>query len=196
MLICVTNRKLCKDDYLQRISRIAQGQPHAILLREKDLNMWEYELLAYSIRRICSENSVNLIIHQNILIAEKLRIPHLHLSMPDLRQYQSEIKRFNQVGASVHSIDEAKEAQDLGATYLIAGHIFSTESKKGVPPRGLLFLRTVCDTVEIPVFAIGGITKDRVTDVINAGARGICIMSEAMTCLKPVELAKYYSFIV
>ena len=82
----------------------------------------------------------------------------------------------------MHTASEAKEAQELGADYLIAGHIFSTDCKKGVPARGLTFLKEVCDSVTVPVFAIGGITKDRIEDVLSTGAKGICIMSEAMTC--------------
>ena len=95
------------------------------------------------------------------------------------------LQLFDQIGASVHSIEEAIEAATFGATYLIAGHIFSTHSKKGVPPRGLNFLKQVCDAVPIPVFAIGGITRNDVNDVKATGAKGVCIMSEAMTCETP-----------
>ena len=188
MLICVTNRNLCKDDFLMRIDQIAKAKPHAILLREKDLSIANYQRLATSVREICLNNQVSLIIHQNIEVAAALKCPAIHLSMQDFKQYKHELKLFSQRGVSVHSVSEAKEAQQLGATYLIAGHIFSTECKKGVPPRGLPFLQEVCDSVTIPVFAIGGITKDKVKEVIGAGAKGICVMSEAMTCCQPVEL--------
>ena len=188
MLICVTNRNLCKDDFLFRIDQIAKGKPHAILLREKDLSMTEYEKLARSVGKICMDNLVPLIISQNIEVAAEMKCSSIHLSMQDLKKHKNKIKTFSRIGASIHSIIEAKEAQQLGATYLIAGHIFPTECKKGVPPKGLLFLKEVCDAVEIPVFAIGGITKDKVKEVIGAGAKGVCVMSEAMTCCKPVEL--------
>ena len=102
---------------------------------------------------------VPLIINQNISVAAKLKLPNIHLSMPDLRKYKNELLPFIQLGASVHSVSEAVEAQELGASYLIAGHIFSTDCKKGVPPRGLSFLTEVCDAVTIPVFAIGGISQ-------------------------------------
>lgn len=189
MLICLTNRKLCRDDFFNRINEIAKGKPHAIMLREKDSSMEEYECLAIKAKEICDMNGVPLIINQNIEIASKLNLPNIHLSMSDLRKYKSELHQFVNIGASVHSVLEAKEAQDLGASYLIAGHIFSTDCKKGVPPRGLSFLKEVCNCTSIPVFAIGGITKDKLKDVINAGAAGMCIMSEAMTCSSPVELS-------
>lgn len=194
MLICVTNRKLCKDDLLTRISQIAKGKPHGIMLREKDLTQIEYEALAFVVNKICVENNVPLIINQNIKAALKLKLPNIQLSMDNLRSFQNELVGFSQVGASIHSIEEAKEAEKLGATYLVAGHIFSTDCKKGVPPRGLQFLKEVCESITIPVFAIGGITRNNLGEVAGTGASGVCIMSETMTCANPVELANQFRF--
>jgi len=192
MLICVTNRKLCKDDFLNRINQIGKGKPHGIMLREKDLSIPEYEYLALKIKEICDVNQIPLIINQNIGIAARLKLSNIHLSMSDLRTYKNEIDQFVHIGASVHSVLEAKEAQELSATYLVAGHIFSTDCKKGVPPRGLLFLKEVCDAVTIPVFAIGGITTDKVKDVLRTGANGICVMTEAMICSNPIDLTNKF----
>lgn len=83
---------------------------------------------------------------------------------------------------SIHSAEEAKLAQQLGAEFLIAGHIFPTACKAGLMPRGLDFLRSVCETVTIPVYAIGGITAQHVPDVLAQGAAGVCVMSHLMTC--------------
>lgn len=192
MLICITSQKLCKDDFLNRIAEIAKGKPDAIILREKDLSKGEYEMLAISVKEICDAHQVNLIINQNIEIAGKLKIESVQLSMADLRKEEQNIKKFKQVGASVHSVNEAKEAEILGADYLIAGHVFLTECKKGVPPRGLSFLKEVCNAVKIPVFAIGGINENNFKSSLSAGARGVCIMSEAMISLNPIKLATNY----
>lgn len=194
MLICVTNRKVCRGDFLERINQIAIGKPQAIMLREKDLGKLEFENLARNVNMICLKNQVKFIINQNIRVAAKMELSIIHLSLQDLKKNVNKIKQFSEIGASVHSVIEAKEAQESGATYLIAGHIFSTDCKKGVPPRGLSFLKEVCLSVELPVYAIGGISKDNVKDVTDAGALGICLMSEAMTCLKPVELASNFRF--
>lgn len=194
MLICVTNRKLCKDDLLTRIAQIAKGKPHGIMLREKDLTQIEYEALAFVVNKICLQNDVPLIINQNVKAALKIKLPNIQLSMANLRSYKKDLVAFSQIGASVHSIEEAKEAEELGATYLVAGHIFSTDCKKGVPPRGLPFLKEVCESVTIPVFAIGGISRDNVGEVAGTGASGVCIMSEAMTCDNPIELASSFHF--
>lgn len=192
MLILVTNRTLCKGDFLQRIQQLAKGKPHAIMLREKDLSLDKYEALAKKVMALCQANGVSLIINQNISVAVNMKLPNIHLSMPDFRNFKNELYPFKQIGVSIHSVDEAIEAQQLGASYLIAGHIFSTDCKKGVPPRGLSFLEDVCDSVTIPVFAIGGITSNRLKDIANTGAKGVCIMSEAMTCLNPVGLTNQY----
>ncbi|WP_338471679.1 thiamine phosphate synthase [Niallia sp. XMNu-256] len=192
MLIYVTNRKLCQYDFLDQIERLAKGKPHGMMLREKDLNLPDYEKLAVEVKEICHEHHVPLIINQNMSVAMNLKIPNIQLSMTNLRKYHQDLHAFKNIGASVHTIDEAKEAQVLGATYLIAGHIFSTDSKKGVPPRGLPFLKNVSEAVPLPVLAIGGITRYHVNDIYATGAKGVCIMSEAMTSQHPTELA--YSF--
>ena len=64
---------------------------------------------------------------------------------------------------------------------MTAGHIFAPDCKKGLPPRGLPFLRSVCEAAEIPVYAIGGIhTEEQAEEAMAAGAAGVCVMSEAM----------------
>ena len=75
---------------------------------------------------------------------------------------------------------DALEAQALGCTYITAGHVFETDCKKGLPGRGLEFLRNVCAVVEIPVYGIGGIDSDNIALVRNAGASGACLMSSLM----------------
>ena len=99
---------------------------------------------------------------------------------------------FKVIGTSVHSVEDAIKAEQLGTTYMTAGHIFATDCKKGLPPRGLDFLKNVCDTVQIPVYAIGGINiassegndstlnVPRLKDVMECGAAGGCIMSGMM----------------
>lgn len=81
---------------------------------------------------------------------------------------------------SVHSKEEAISAQELGVSYIMAGHIFKTDCKKDVPPRGLSFLSEICSAVKIPVYAVGGINKENAILCIEAGAAGVCMMSNFM----------------
>ncbi|MCI9575239.1 MAG: thiamine phosphate synthase [Clostridiales bacterium] len=184
-LICVTNRSLCPSEeaFLTRLERIAstlEGQG-AILLREKDLPETEYGELAQSCQIIAQSYHTPLMIHSYPAIAEKLAAP-LHLPLPLLRKFAGNRTLPAVFGSSVHSVEEAKEAERLGASYLIAGHIFPTDCKKGLPARGLDFLRQVVQAVKLPVYGIGGITAENGGTVLEAGAAGLCVMSHFMTC--------------
>ncbi len=75
---------------------------------------------------------------------------------------------------------DAEEAQALGCTYITAGHIFQTDCKKGMPGRGAEFLQNVCNAVDIPVYAIGGIDSHNIALVRDTGADGACLMSSLM----------------
>ena len=186
-LICVTQRSLCSDDFLERIRRLAQAKPQAILLREKDLGEADYEVLAREVQERCAPWGVRLIVRRYVGVARRLGLRQVHLSMEELRQAEPGMLTELQVGVSIHSVEEATEAQALGAAYLVAGHIYATDCKKELEPRGLDFLREVCQTVSIPVFAIGGVTAERVPELLACGAAGCCVMSGAMQCSTPEE---------
>ncbi len=189
MLICVTHRKLCQDDFLLRVQRLAQARPYALMLREKDLDALSYERLAREVREICDQNEVLLILHHHAAVAARRQHGHLQLSMPELQAYRNELQHMA-IGASVHSVSEALEAQMLGAAYVVAGHVYATDCKQGLPPRGLPFLQQICQAVEIPVFAIGGINQSNLRLTLGCGVKGFCIMSEAMTCPDPAEFVR------
>lgn len=182
-LIAVTNRALCKNqqDFLDRFAALCGclGEGDAILLREKDLAPQSYAALAIQCAALWKGSSCKLILHSHDAIARSLGVTHLHVPFPLL---QKGLPKGLTCSTSVHSVEEAVMAQQLGASYLIAGHIFPTDCKKCVPPKGLDFLQTVCEKVDIPVYAIGGITPDRVPAVQSAGAAGVCVMSRLMTC--------------
>ena len=194
MLICITNQKLCHDDFLNRINEIASGKPDAIMLREKELTEPDYQELAIKVKELCDRHQVKLIINHNLEAAERLKVGAVQVSIHDFRKAREAICKFDQVGVSVHSVEQACEAEAGGADYLIAGHIFPTDCKKGLPARGLIFLKEVCDSVNIPVFAIGGISEANYKIALMAGAKGVCIMSEAMTTDHPETLAQRFIF--
>ena len=182
-ILCVTNRALCQEDFLVRIEKIAACRPAGIILREKDLPQEEYEPLAAAVMAICRNYQVPCVLHSFVQAALNLQAGALHLPLPLLRRLEpAEKKRFAILGASCHSVEDALEAQRLGCTYITAGHVFATDCKKGVPPRGLAFLQAVCQSVSIPVYAIGGIGSGNIASVRQAGAKGACVMSGLMQC--------------
>ena len=182
-VICVTNRNLCKEDFLQRIEKIAAANPAAIILREKDMTKEEYGNLAKQVLQICEKYQITCILHSFPDVAIEFLAEAIHLPLPILREMTEEQKsRFKVLGASCHSMEDALEAEALGCTYIIAGHIFATDCKKGLPGRGLDFLESICENVSIPVYAIGGIDSSNIDAVRNAGAKGACVMSGFMQC--------------
>lgn len=186
-LIAVTDRATCPrplPEQIERLAKLTELRPQAVILRAKALDKAAYRTLALQAQQSCEAAGIPLILHSDWQLARELGISMLHLPLALLRQI-SEYERayFTWLSTSVHSVGEAKEAQALGATVLIAGHIYTTQCKAGLAPRGLGFLQNVCSTVNLPVYAIGGIVFDAAqhAELQANGARGACVMSAYMS---------------
>ena len=194
----ISNRKLCENENLEKqIEKIFSAYQRKIILenfeivsltlREKDLNKNEYLKLVEKIYTICQKYRIDLILHQNydLRLDNKYNVEGLHLSYNTFKSLNKNIreeliKKYKKIGVSIHSIDEAKEVENLGATYIVAGHIFKTDCKKDLEPRGLKFIQELSLILTIPIFAIGGINQENSHLVINSGAFGVCMMSSLM----------------
>ena len=192
-ILCVTDRTLCAPRFLAQVEAIAAARPAGLILREKNLPEADYQALASDVMRICTRDEVPCILHTFVGAAKASGVKQIHLPLPVLRaQSKQDLAGFDAIGVSCHSVAEALEAQALGATYLTAGHIFLTTCKPGLPGRGLDFLREVTQAVSLPVYAIGGITADRVPELQAAGAAGACLRSSLMLAPDPAaELHPY-----
>ena len=194
----ISNRKLCENENLekqiektfsayQRKIILENFEIVALTLREKDLNKNKYLKLVEKIYPICQKYRIDLILHQNydLRLDNKYNIKGLHLSYNTFKSLNKNIreeliKKYKKIGVSIHSLDEAKEVENLGANYVVAGHIFKTDCKKGLEPRGLKFVENLSSILTIPIFAIGGINQENSHLVINSGAFGVCMMSSLM----------------
>ena len=194
----ISNRKLCENENLEKqIEKIFSAYQRKIILenfeivaltlREKDLYKNEYLKLVEKIYPICQKYRIDLILHQNydLVLEDKYNIEGIHLSYNTFKSLNKNIrkeliKKYKKIGVSIHSIDEAKEVENLGATYIVAGHIFKTDCKKDLEPRGLKFIQELSLILTIPIFAIGGINQENSHLVINSGAFGVCMMSSLM----------------
>ena len=194
----ITNRKLCENENLEKqIKKIFSAYEKKIILknfeivaltlREKDLDKNEYLNLVKKIYPICKKYGIDLILHQNydLNLDEKYNIEGIHLSYEIFKSLNKNIrekliKKYKRIGVSIHSLEEAKDVENLGATYVVAGHIFETDCKKGLEPRGLNFIKELSSILTIPIFAIGGINKENSNLVLNSGAFGVCMMSSLM----------------
>lgn len=188
-LLAITNRHLCNNEFLAQIQDICTLNEKntviesvSIVLREKDLSENDYKKLAAKVLKVCKKNNTQCILHTYYKVAKELNCKKIYLPLHVLKSNPNIYKDFDEIGVSIHSVSEAIEAMNLGATYITAGHIFSTDCKKDLPPRGLSFLSSVCSSVHIPVYAIGGISPANAEKAINVGAEGVCIMSGLMTC--------------
>ena len=194
----ISNRKLCENKSLekqiektfsayQRKIILENFEIVALTLREKDLYKNEYLKLVEKIYPICQKYRIDLILHQNydLRLDNKYNIKGLHLSYNTFKSLNKNIreeliKKYKKIGVSIHSLDKAKEVENLGANYVVAGHIFKTDCKKGLEPRGLKFVENLSSILTIPIFAIGGINQENSHLVINSGAFGVCMMSSLM----------------
>ncbi len=165
--------------FLEQIELLVTAHPEMVILREKDLCHDELLSLAAQCLDICERYNVPLAVNSNIEVARELDIRRIHLPV-QLMAEADDLEDFSLVGASIHSVKQAKEAEDLGADYILAGHVFHTACKVS-DPRGIPFLEAICEVVDIPVYGVGGITPDTYSDVIRCGATGVAVMSSAMT---------------
>ena len=188
-VVAVTNRSLCHRPFPEQLEMVCQTHPAFIILREKDLPEQDYKKMAAQVLELCHSYKVPCVLHTYPDAARALGYTSIPLPLPLLRTYAHELDGFTQIGSSVHSVEDAIEAENLGATYVTAGHVYVTDCKKGLAPRGLDFLRNVCESISIPVYAIGGIQLDADThkiapdqagEIASCGARGRCIMSGMM----------------
>lgn len=182
--IAVTNRHLCAGDYFGQIRRIADLRPGGLILREKDLSAEEYEQLARQVLAICRERQVPCFLHSHVDIARALGCRRIHLSLTALLALTSlapdALADFSHISVSCHSIGDVQAAVSHGATQIVVGNIFETDCKKGLPGKGLDFLREICALSPVPVYAIGGISPENLPSVLASGAAGGCMMSGFM----------------
>ena len=185
-IIGITNRLLCKNDFFEQIKLICKENLYALILREKDLDDKTYEEFAVKCNDICKENNVLFFINTKINIAQKLNIKNIQVSFEDFVTKKEVLNSFDTVAVSIHSLSEALTIQKFVEEtnqniFLIAGHIFETDCKKGLVPKGIEFLKEICANVEIPVFAIGGINQNTIKQLKGINIEGVCSMSELMT---------------
>lgn len=183
MICVVTNRTLIKKGNIYTVAEnVVKNGADAVILREKDLSYESLLNMSRKIKSITDKYNVPLIINGNIGVALNIKAFGFHTSYEIFKKsdYKNNIYEKLRIGVSVHSIEEAKEAESLGANYLLAGHIFETDCKKGLKGKGLGFIKEMHQNTSIPLIAIGGINCSNLKDVLSKGAYGAAIMSSAM----------------
>lgn len=189
--ICITNRSLVSGDGAQfdallsqllHILRDGGGlRPDCIILREKDLNSQQYTLLAKQVIALCKQYDVRCMLHTFVDVAKALGHKYIHVPFAQFIEMQEREKAiFSEIGVSTHTVLEAKIAEEKGASYVTTSPIYETTCKPGAKAKGLDFLREVAYSVQIPVYALGGIHEEDTLQCMASGASGVCMMSEYM----------------
>jgi thiamine-phosphate pyrophosphorylase len=167
----------------------------AVQLREKDLAARELFSLATSLREPTRRHRARLLVNDRAdvaLAAEADGVQRRHDSLPVAVLREVGGPRFL-IGASVHSVVEAKDAAHEGADFLVFGPVYDTPSKRAYgPPQGLDALRRVAAEVPSPVLAIGGITAGRVREVLAAGAAGVGVISAILAAERPADATRAF----
>ncbi len=179
-LLLVTDRSQVRERSLPDVLRSAvnAGVP-AIQLRERDLATRDLVSLTRQVIATTKDRAVPLIINDRADLALALGLDGVHLRASSLpisiaRQI---VGARRLIGVSAHSVEEVQRASDAGTDYVILGPIFETPSKREFgAPLGLAVLADACRRASVPVFAIGGIARERIDSVRNTGAFGVAMI--------------------
>lgn len=179
----ITSRKACAPRPLPEVVEEACAAGiQAVQLREKDLPGNGLCDLAHQIREVTARYEAQLFINgrpdvAEVVTAEGVHCPEEGVPPSAIRQYWPQLS----VGASVHSLTAAKQAEQEGADFLLFGPVFFTPSKEEYgKPQGTDRLKKVCDGTSIPVYAVGGITPAKVPECLDSGAYGVAGISALM----------------
>ena len=173
---------------------LAAGLP-AVQVREKDLGAGDLAFVCRRIRALTLDAQALLVVNDRVDVALAVGadgVQRTHSSL-DLRDIRAIAEKRLRIGASVHSLEEAVEAEVKGADWVFFGPVYDTPSKRlSGPPQGLDRLGRVVAALRIPVIAIGGITPARVGEVLDAGAAGVAAISAILAASSPADATRRF----
>ena len=191
----MTDRKQSSRPLLEVVEECLEAGLLAVQLREKDLPVRGLLALATPLREATRRRGARLLVNDRVDVALAVGADgaqRTHDSLPVSVMRAIGGPGFT-VGASVHSVEEARAAAGEGADFIVFGPVFDTPSKRPYgPPQGLETLRQVTAAVATPVLAIGGITAARVPEVLAAGAAGVGVISAIVAAARPGEATRSF----
>ena len=176
-----------EQEFLNRVEKALQGGVTLMQLREKDKTTREYIELAQKVHSITKKYNVPLIIDDRVDVALAIDAEGVHVGQSDMpiktaRKLMGENKI---IGATTKTVKQAKEAFEQGADYLGVGAIYPTTTKVKTVLTSTDTLRDICNSVPIPVNAIGGLNKDNIDVLHGISIAGICVVSAIMKADDP-----------
>ncbi|MDE0297999.1 MAG: thiamine phosphate synthase [Candidatus Poribacteria bacterium] len=183
-LYAITDRWICEPRPLYDVIReLLDVGVTAIQLREKDLGDLEFYSLAAPIAELCHTYSARLFVNSRVKIALELEVAGLHFpaNAPGGERIKTQAGKNLLIGGSIHSLSEALAREKDGVDFVTYSPIFTTASKPGYGPAvGLKGLNTLASAIDTPIFALGGVSPDHVSECMEAGAYGVAAMSSLM----------------
>lgn len=180
LLYAVTDRHWLKDVTLEnQVEKALQGGATFLQLREKSLDDDIFLAEAKEIQKLCKKYQVPFVINDNVDIALAIDADGVHVGQSDMEALDVR-KRLGPdkiIGVSAQNVQQALLAQKHGADYLGVGAVFPTGSKDDAEDVSFETLKAICQAVDIPVIAIGGITKENVSELKGSGICGIAVIS-------------------
>ena len=182
-LYLVTNRyQDSLERFLEKVEMACRSGVTIVQLREKNLTTNQYYQLAKQVKEITDAYQVPLIIDDRLDVCLAVDAAGLHIGDDELpvsvaRQVLGPEKI---LGVTAKTVKRALEAEEGGADYLGTGAIFPTTTKENAPITLISTLKTICQTVAIPVVAIGGLTSENIDQLIGTGIVGVAVVRDLM----------------
>jgi len=182
-LYLVTNRyQYSVERFLEKVETACRSGVTIVQLREKNLTTNQYYQLAKQVKEITDAYQVPLIIDDRLDVCLAVDAAGLHigddeLPVPVARQV---LRPEKILGVTAKTVKRALEAEEGGADYLGTGAIFPTTTKENAPITLISTLKTICQTVAIPVVAIGGLTSENIDQLATTGIAGVAVVRDLM----------------
>lgn len=180
VLYAVTDRTwLGKRTLYEQVEEALKGGATFIQLREKELDDEMFTKQAFELKELCRQYNVPFVINDNVDVAIKVNADGVHIGQKDMEAgyVRSVIGEDKILGVSAQTVEQAILAEKMGADYLGVGAVFSTNSKADAEDVNYETLKAICDAVNIPVVAIGGIGAGNVHKLTGSGICGIAVIS-------------------
>ena len=191
-LITDTNQSLGRNLY-HVIDEALRGGVRAVQLREKHLSSRELYESAYELRKLTARHNAKLFINDRVDVALAVDADGVQLGSESIPVYRARkiLGEKKLIGISCHNQVQAITAQEKGADFITFGPIYYTPSKAPYgEPVGIARLEEVTNLMQIPVFALGGITSHNVREVIARGAHGVALISAILSAEDPRAAAR------
>lgn len=192
LLYAVTDRAwVGKMSLYEQVEAALKNGVTCVQLREKDLDEEAFLQEAIEIRKLCKEYQVPFIINDNVEIAVKCGADGIHVGQEDMvaSDVRNRVGDDMIIGVSAHTVGEAVEAVKNGADYLGLGAVFSTSTKLDVDNMSAETLKAICDSVDVPTVAIGGIAKKNILQLSGSGVDGAAVVSAIFASEDPGKAA-------